>query len=450
MRRIAFVLALSGLCAAFFPGQAAAQRIVEIEVFNNTKTTDDTVILVANVSKGDRFSLELLDRIRQDLVTSGLFKEVEVFSTPVEGGIKLTIMAKDKHSWVVAPTYYDQPTNRGGGVGFGENNLFGRNKKLLLYGQLATGDSFFIGAYVDPSIKGTRFRWQYDIFLRRERNIEYAAPTSYVGELEPVRQSKLNYLNSGVRGGVRLFRGAHLDLRVRGAHVSYDAVRLADGAAIEDVTGDPTSVDVPDPGAKGWDVSGQAIATYDRRANWYGITTGDRYRVSFEHALPGLGSDFTYWIAEGRFERARKYFERHNLILKAQLGYGHNLPFQQEYTSGGTDLRGFRNRQIRGDFQLGSSIEYSVPILTIQGLAIRGLAFWDSAYTAFRDVGDSGGRHYLPDHGALGLAPWKNSVGVGTRLYIRQIVLPLLGLDLGYGPERNAFEVYFAVGLTDF
>ena len=87
------------------------------------------------------------EQVRLDLVSSGLFKDVEVFCEPhPKGGRQGHILAKDKHSWVIAPTFYNQPTNNGGGVGFGENNLFGENQKLLLYGQIATGDSFFIGA----------------------------------------------------------------------------------------------------------------------------------------------------------------------------------------------------------------------------------------------------------------------------------------------------------------
>jgi len=38
---------------------------------------------------------------------------------------------------------------------------------------------------------------------------------------------------------------------------------------------------------------------------------------------------------------------------------------------------------------------------------------------------------------------------VGTRLYLRQIVLPLLGLDFGYGLEARDFQIYLAIGLTD-
>ena len=79
-----------------------------------------------------------------------------MFWENVAGGVRVHILVKDKHSWVIAPTFYNQPTNTGGGVGFGENNLFGLNQKLLLYAQVATGDSFFIGAWVIPSIGGSR------------------------------------------------------------------------------------------------------------------------------------------------------------------------------------------------------------------------------------------------------------------------------------------------------
>jgi outer membrane protein assembly factor BamA len=453
LARVALIAAAVGLV----PATASAEKIKSIVVEENSKTTDETVIVIAGIDIGDNFDITDIDRVKGDLVGSGLFKEVEVFTQPVTGGIKVTILAKDKHSWVIAPTYYNQPTNKGGGLGFGENNLFGTNKKLLLYGQIATGDSFFIGAYVDPSINGTRWKWQYDVYLLSERVLEYAAPTELVEDAPKVRQSRMNYLNTGIKGGINLFRGASVDVRFRGAHVSYEDTELIGGVDESQVLNpdDPScnvSGEVCAPGEDGWDISTEIIAQYDRRANWYGITSGDRYTFTYERSLPKLGSDFDYWYAGGRFERSRKYFSRHNLVLKASLGYGKDMPFQQEYRTGGTDNRGYRNDHQRGDFKLGTNIEYSVPLFTIKGFAMRALAFWDSAYTTFQDIEDSDYdfRHYLPDSDPLGLSPFKNSVGIGTRIFVRQIVLPLLGLDLGYGLERNAFEVYLAVGLTDF
>ena len=107
-----------------------------------------------------------------------------------------------------------------------------------------------------------------------------------------------------------------------------------------------------------------------------------------------------------------------------------------------------------------------MPFFTVSGLSIRGLAFFDSAYTTFLTTANPQ-RNYLPysrrdqkdprfDPPDLAptkfqeyMAPFKNSVGVGTRLYLRQIVLPLLGLDIGYGLEAHDVQVYLAIGLTD-
>nr|MDQ3370362.1 BamA/TamA family outer membrane protein [Myxococcota bacterium] len=438
-------------------GSATIKKIV---VEENEKTDDDTVIVISKLEVGDRFSADMAEGVRNELISSGLFKDVLVYWTTVEGGVQVHLVVKDKHSWVIAPAFYTQPTNVGGGVGFGENNLFGLNQKLLIYGQIATGDSFFIGAWVIPNIAGTRFYAQVDTYLKSSRNIEYNAPTSYISHdaraganPKAVRESRIHYLNTGFRLGMELFRGFKVDTRLRAAKVSFKDVKLADGASIEEVTGDPTSdpTMVPAPGGEGWDVSNEWSVSIDRRANYYGIQSGYRYAATLEHSLESLDSDFKYYVAGLSVFRAKKILDRHNLILRANLGRGKNVPFQQEFQTGGTSMRGWLNNQFRGDFKASATVEYSLPIMpTIKGLSIRGLAFWDSAYTTFITTREAeSNRHYLPDSEARGLKPFKNSVGVGTRLYLRQIVLPLLGLDLGYGLEARDFQVYLAIGLTD-
>lgn len=439
---------------------ARAERIKQIDVVENSKTTDDTVLLIADIEKGDDWKPEMAERIERALVNSGLFKVVDVFSQPVAGGVHVTIVAKDKHSWVIAPTLYNQPTNKGGGIGFGENNLGGTNKKLLLYGQVATGDTFFIGAYVDPSIGGSVFHWQFDTFLRRERVFEYEVPKDWIGDTEQVRQSKLNYFNGGALIGIDLFGGLKFDVRGRAAYLFYDQTKLVEGACLEDVvpglpeggcTLPADDSEVPEPGAEGWDMSAEAILVYDNTANWYGIFSGDRYKLTYEKALPQVGSDFDYWYATAEWVRARKFYERHNWIIKSGFNYSHNVPFQHEWTAGGPDHRGLKNRQLRGNIKASATFEYSVPVFTLKGFSFRAQAFADSAYTAFVNTdGVAAKRNYLPDHEHKGLSPWKNTVGLGTRLYVRQIVLPLLGLDFGYGLERRALEMYFAIGLTAF
>lgn len=430
-------------------GSATIKRIV---VEENSKTDADTVILISKISTGDSWSADMAETVKADLVSSGLFKDVVVYWSNVEGGVQIHLKVKDKHSWVVAPAFYNQPTNVGGGIGFGENNLFGKNQKLLLYGQVATGDSFFIGAWVIPALGGTRFYAQLDTYLKSSRNIEYAAPTGYLDGAVPkaVRESRVNYLNGGVKLGIELFRGFKIDARLRAARVTYQDVRLADGATMADVDPDLLDVDpVPAPGGEGTDVSSEFTVSIDRRANYYGIQTGYRLAAWFERTIESA-SDFQYTLSGLSFYRAKKILERHNLVFRGSVNYGRDVPFQQEYSLGGTTMRGYVNSQFRGDLKVLANVEYSVPLLSIKGFSVRGLAFLDTGYATFVDPDPiAARRHYLPGSDARGADPFKNSVGIGTRLYLRQIVLPLLGLDFGYGLEARDAQIYLAIGLTD-
>ncbi|CAN5848978.1 hypothetical protein BH11MYX3_BH11MYX3_21950 [soil metagenome] len=446
---------LAGLAVMFgitFAAQlASAESIAEIVVEENKKTTSDTVELIAKIEVGDDWTPDRAEEVKRNLVSSGLFKDVEVFTEPVKGGVKVHILAKDKHSWVIAPAVYNQPTNKGGGVGFGENNLFGLNQKLLLYGQVATGDSFFIGAWLIPSIGGTRFSAQFDTFLKTARNIEYAVPTKWIQSgPDPVRESRIHYLNGGLKLGMGLFRGIRIEGRLRGAKVSYvrDANKyVGDPANRQASVGLADDEPLPLPGKEGWDVSNEWTLSIDRRANWYGVQSGYKYTAVYETSVPALGSDFHYRLATLSIFRAWQVLERHNFIAKLGVNYGVTLPFQQEFKTGGTSMRGYLNDQFRGDFKSSVNLEYSVPMISVAGLSIRGLLFVDSAFTTFIKT-DNPERNYLPN-GQRGIDGFRNSVGAGTRFYLRQIVLPLLGLDFGYGLEANDFQIYLAIGLTD-
>ena len=445
------VIALAALCG--LASSASAETIKKIVVEDNTKTTADTVIFISQLEEGEEWNASMVDVVKARLVSSGLFKDVEVYWTPKDGGVTVHILAKDKHSWVIAPAFYNQPTNVGGGVGFGENNLFGQNQKLLLYGQIATGDTFFIGAWVIPSIGGTRLYAQFDTFLKSARNIEYNSPRNYLikKEIHPVRESRIHYLNLGARLGWEPFRGIKLDTRIRGAKVSWVDKKVLPEATAEDFADGmlPTNASVEYPGTEGYDVSNESNLTFDTRANWYGVQSGHRYKLTFEHALPSLGSDFIYWIATFNAFRAIKIMDRHNFVAKLDVGYGRNLPFQQELKTGGTSMRGYLNDEFRGNFRALANLEYSFPVFTIKGFGVRGLAFWDSAYTTFTKTSGNEDRNYLANPQVRGLDGFKNSIGVGTRFYLRQIVLPLLGLDFGYGLEARDFQIYLAIGLTD-
>jgi len=464
VRRV--VLAFALLAAAALVCPAYADEIKDIVVDGNTKTTSDTVQLIARIDTGDDWNNAMVDVIKQRLRSSGLFSEVEVFYEPAPtGGIRVHINVKDKHSWIIAPAFYNQPTNIGGGVGYGENNLFGEDQKLLLYGQIATGDSFFVGAWVIPNLGGTRFYAQLDTYLDSSRVIEYAAPTKWIEDPIAVRQSRMNYLDGGVKLGYEFFRGIKLDTRIRAAHVGYEDVKMCSDTSVPGVATEASCVHgqsatladlgpngLVAPGSSGWDISNEWMFTIDRRASWEGVSTGTRLVFDYEYGVTQLGSAFDYNRLAVQLYKGWQVLDHHNFVLKLGVNAGHDLPFQQEITMGGTSMRGWLNNQFRGDFQGLGNVEYSFPLFTVYGLSVRGLGFWDSGYTTFRTT--SPDRDYLPnyshtDSDVSALAGFKNSVGFGTRLLMRQIVIPLLGVDVGYGLEAHDWQMYLAIGLTD-
>jgi outer membrane protein assembly factor BamA len=362
------------MCAV---ARAETETIHDIVVEGARKTTPDTVEYIAQIDRGDEWQPEMASTIKERLVSSGLFKDVEVYwaapdKTTGPGLVDVHIIVADRFSWVIAPAFYTQPTNTGGGIGYGENNLFGLNQKLLVYGQLATGDSFFFGIHQAPSVFGLPIHSQVDVYLADSRNFEYAAPTKYLDNPKQVRESRLIYLNGALKLGARLFRGFSIDTRVRAAKVRYSEAKLVDGATEADVDPEVGATTVPKPGIEGWDVSNEWDFTLDRRANWYGIATGYKLQLQLERSIDSL-SAFHYYEAQLFGYRAYKVLEHHNFIIHGGVQIGHHLPFQQEFQMGGTSMRGWINNQFRGDFKVSGTVEYSFPLFTIYDLGVQWL-----------------------------------------------------------------------------
>src|SRR5262245_52251027 len=104
-------LALASLVIAFATTSARAETIKEIVVEENKKTDSDTVVLISKLDVGDDWNNDMIPEIKSNLVSSGLFKDVTIFSEAhPEGGVRVHLLVKDKHSWVIAPAFYTQPT----------------------------------------------------------------------------------------------------------------------------------------------------------------------------------------------------------------------------------------------------------------------------------------------------------------------------------------------------
>ena len=414
-----------------------AKPVVGFRMRGRTKTTERTAQYLSHVDLGELVGPADLPRIQQAFLSSELFETVAISLEDAPGGVLVVATVKDKHSWIIAPAVFLLPGRRSFGIGFAENNLRGQNQKLLLYGQIGDRESQFFGTYLDPSVQGTPFTYRFDVYVYRRIASEYANPTDDPTNEDIVRETTTTYLGGGALIGGRIAWWMIADLRLRAGKLRFTEPHAPDGTPL------------PAPEADGWDVSAQGRLTIDARHYRYGVRWGPYVQLLLDTTIPGL-DDYDYSVALLRAYYSWRILDEHQLELRAIGHVGRQLPFHEEITLGGvTDLRGYAVDRFRGDVRTLFRVEYSVPITKWRFLAFRAIGFWDTGYSGIHFPTDRPARDYLPGH-EDGIGWWRNDVGAGVRIYVKAIVLPLLGLDVAYGIEGKSPAVYFQLGLTDF
>ncbi|WP_426750509.1 BamA/TamA family outer membrane protein [Myxococcus sp. Y35] len=421
----------------------------EVVVRGPEKTRPETVRAYARVDEGDPLTQEDLARIERRLVATGLFQEVKVDFEPAgPGRVRLILEVEDKASWVVAPTFVLQSDNVGGGVLYAENNLWGRSKKFATAAQVSTAESGIFAGFLDPNLFGLpQLRFSLEGQLRSDRVDEYR-PGSGQRRPEVVRRTRMNSASIAGELGFLLFERVRAAAKYR--LMSIDA-KSPD--AKEEVT---TPVFALGPAQT--DASLRLMVGVDTRQNLHAVMEGLNLEASYEVSSPDVGSDFRYERFGLLYRHGLRLVGEHNLVLRGEAVAGVDLPFHQELVMGGNSLRGFVYRQFRGDSRLSFTAEYHFPLFTVSPLSFRGVAFSDTGVMMWRKLPGSGElrdvngrvvRSYLPgSEGGLGNATVAQGVGAGLRLYLRNIVLPLVGVDAAYGVNSGEFRFYLVAGVN--
>lgn len=425
--------------AAALAGAPAGQPIAGFAVRGDSKLQPRTVGYLAHVELGDRITEADIPRLEQALLSSELFTEAKVALEPAPGepspGVIVVATVDDKHSWIAAPTAFALPGNLAFGIGFAENNFRGLDQKFLLYGQIGTRTSLFFGTFLDPAYHGSKLTWRTDVYLFRRNIDEYLNPPSDPQSFAIARSTQATYLGGGALIGWNFLWWLSADVRVRGAYVYFREPRDAAGQPLMQA-----------PQHDGWDFTLQAHVTVDHRHHRYGVTWGTYAQLDLEPSIPGLDS-YGYQLMQLRAYHSWRLFDEHELELRGHFDAGRHLPLHEDFTLGGTaDLRGYDVDQFRGDVRAVARAEYSIPLFKWRFLAFRALGFCDTGHVAY--ASRRGDRDYLPNQ--LGDGYTRNDVGTGLRVYLNNVVLPLVGFDVGYGIEGHSPEIYFEVGLTDF
>lgn len=422
---------------------ADAKPLVGVRVQGDSKTTAETAMRLARVSLRDPISVDMLPKLQAALLSSELFKTVTVWLEDAPGGVILVATLDDKHSWIAAPTLYLLPDNWSVGLGFAENNLFGEDKKLLLYGQYGNVNKLFFGTYLDPAFRGTKLQLRFDLYFVHRLIHEYQNDPEQPTDYTIARTSTWTFVDLGILLGWRFKWWLVGDIRLKPGYSQFNDFTTR-------------------PERDGWDNSVQTRLTFDHRQHRYGVTWGPYLQLITDIAVPGL-DDYNYQLAALRAYYSWRFFpeglhaktfldrfaREHQLELRTSMGIGRHLPFHEELTLGGViDLRGYPVDMFRGDRRLAGRAEYSLQLAKWWMFSFRAIGFFDAGYVGFH-WRDPSTRDYLPTQ-ADGAHWIRSDVGGGLRIYVGNIVLPLLGLDFAYGLEGKRREVYFEVGLTDF
>lgn len=427
----------------------SAQVVGEVTVLGAEKTRPETVQAYSRLDAGDALSPEELTRVERRLVATGLFQEVRVSTQPMaEGQVRVLLEVKDKASWVIAPTFSLSNSNIGGGVLYAESNLWGRSKKFVAGAQVSTAETGLFVGYLDPNLFGfPPLRLSLEGQLRSDR-VEEFRPDASQDVPEVLRRTRLN--SASVTGEL--------------AAMIAERVRVAAKYRLMLIDARPPSTDTEvvepafEPGPAQRDTSLRLMVGLDTRQNLHAVMEGINLEGSWELSSPSVWSDFRYQRAGVLYRHGIRFFQEHNLVLRAEASLGHDLPFHQELVAGAGSLRGFLYRQFRGDTRLSLTAEYHFPLFTIRSLSFRGVGFSDSGLLMWRslpedkklrDITGRVVRGYLPEaQSGLDNATVAQGVGAGLRLYLRSVVLPLLGVDVAYGVNSGEFRFYLVAGVS--
>jgi hemolysin activation/secretion protein len=102
---------------------------------------------------------------------------------------------------------------------------------------------------------------------------------------------------------------------------------------------------------------------------------------------------------------------------------------------GGSTLRGFQDREFRGDTRILARQDLLVRLFKQKHFSVFGSTFYDVGFIYHDD--DGPGRKSV-----------RNGVGAGLKVSLPDVIAPVFGMDAGYGIEDHGFHLYFALGLV--
>jgi len=411
-KKTAFALIVMGLGALGGGGVASADDmgpvIGELRVEGNARTQTDVILRAAEVSPGSHYAEDLPDRVRQRVYNLRVFDTVAVL--PERHGDAVDLMIHVTERWTLLPIPFASASGDIYRVGafLVDSNFIGRHKTAVAGGYYGNHGSGGFIYYQDPELNGTQ--WQTTL------------QASYFGAVRERFQSGMSVDAFHERRAEAFWA-----IGYRIAHT----VTLLPGWFITDVRLDAQG-GYPMPTVGSGFLEGPTL-TVDLDASDFRLyfQAGVQNHLHFESSLAGAGAARSYLRVTDRFQAATRLLWDHALIVQADFAYGTSAALPDIFLLGGqTGSRGFHTQGLWAQRMATAALEYHVPVWRPSWGIWTVLGFVDAGALD----GPSGRMGYVQP-------------GAGFRMFLRQIALPALGVDVAYSLDEHSLWLGVSAGL---
>ncbi len=390
-------------------GRAAADTLVVrgVQVEGNERTDSGFVARALGVAPGEPFDPALVPVVEQRVMNLRLFREVHVEPVPDgAGGVILHVTVKERRTFVPVPVAGASRGVVGGGIFLLDSNLFGRGEQLAGGVFVSNrGTSVNLG-YRDPGVAGTPLLLTAEVArvdMMREQD----------AGLDTLYQFQDRRWDYGATVGWRVAEG----LTVRGGWFGL----IVDATPIAGFAPPPRVGPV-----RG--LSGEIAYDGEDFHLWH--VTGFSTRVRYRQGVSWLATSRDLYQLSARATWSTRALADHALSLSAGLDGSHGDPVVDALRLGGLPgSRGFIRGGLWAETAGTATAEYQIPLRRLSWGVVTWAAFCDAGGVRWR-----------------GADTFYAAPGLGVRLYLRNVAIPVIGLDVAQATGVGAPVVSFAAG----
>jgi len=384
----------------------SASKLSQITITGLKNTRDEVVTQYIPAKIGENLEDSTVEKLREDLLRLKIFSEVEIYLSETDGSAcrescHLTIRLKEKWTLYPIPVYVKYRDTEIGGAFLVESNLFGKNQGAALGALISNRGWQGLVGFTDPHIGFSRFSTSMR-YLTGRVFIEDADADAKIWRSYTLMRHDFQSA-TGYTWKNQFFIGALLGYR---------------------------SADVYDNSS----VASASVLNSGVRLRFASVTPHDFFQTGFESTFDSekgftLRGEDLHTVSSASALHL-KTFTRQYLSLLFSFQYSHYPDALEQRLGGWQGTRTLPALLIPADKFIVSALNYQIGFLKFSWATFAALGFFDIG-SARRD-GSMPIYFYGP--------------GAGLRMYLSEITIPALGVDIARDLPTQNLQISFFIG----